>query len=239
MASREGLRLGIGIDFGTSGIRVALGSADNDKAEPICVPMREVFGWEGQRVPSTKFPSAVQFGPRHGQYKLLGNRAAGEQQSILDVATTSSGAKLSLDPTQSEKGDAAHFLRLCREYKVDPVQVRLSLLRAVKEKVDVFLAARYPGSSDPWEQVISTRIGIPYIWSSSSDDASYAHGDAIQMELLDMMKKVGFPNLVTPENEAMSALRYHLRGKKTLLGDFEKDTVRVCAILPRDFRVPL
>ncbi|OAQ58659.1 hypothetical protein VFPFJ_11634 [Purpureocillium lilacinum] len=224
--------LRVGIDFGTSGIRVAIGRAD--EADSTSVPMRELFNSEGQLVPSTKFPSAVQFGPGLGQYKLLGNRAANEQ-SIWDVLTTSSGAKLSLDPTQSKAGDAAHFLELCKEYKVDPDQVRLQLLGVVKEKVDAFLAAEYPTDSDPWERVVSTRINIPYIWSSASEDASYSHGDyshgdAIQRQLLHMIEKVGFPNVVTPENEAMSALRYHIQGSKELLGVLGKSNVRALFI---------
>ncbi|GJN87032.1 hypothetical protein PLIIFM63780_010614 [Purpureocillium lilacinum] len=220
--------LRVGIDFGTSGIRVAVGRADT--AEVTSVPMREVFDWDGRRVPSTKFPSAVQFGPEDGQYKLLGNRAADEQQSMWEVDTTSSGAKLSLDPTQSKAGDAARFLQLCEKYKVEPDRVRLVMLGVVKEKVDAFLAAEYPDESDPWKRVVSTRINIPYIWSSASETASYSRGDAIQNKLLTMMETVGFPNLVTPENEAMSALRYHIHVGKKLLDGLGKKTVRVLLI---------
>ncbi|KJZ69286.1 hypothetical protein HIM_11322 [Hirsutella minnesotensis 3608] len=131
-------RIGYGIDFGSSSIRVAIRQQEE--------PPQVVTGWDkgetrdayGKAVAAYQYPTDIAFREK-GKFEILGCR------HHLTSEETASGVKQSLDEQLCRDGEGMRFIHLCQKYEVQPSN-------------DVH---------DVW-QVDKVTVAIPAIWAQDS-----------------------------------------------------------------------
>ncbi|KJZ68889.1 hypothetical protein HIM_11722 [Hirsutella minnesotensis 3608] len=168
-------RIGYGIDFGSSSIRVAVREQEE-------LP-RVVTGWDkgetrdahGKAVAAYQYPTDIAFREK-GKIEILGCR------HHLTSEETASGVKQSLDEQLCRDGEGMRFIHLCQKYEVQPSDVLGELLRYTLSGIVSFLDGVY----DVW-QVDKITVAIPAIWAQDS------RGIAIQDEFLRVAVQAGFP----------------------------------------------
>ncbi|KAJ4161682.1 uncharacterized protein LMH87_007707 [Akanthomyces muscarius] len=200
-------RITVGLNFASSATSASYSGAGNP--EPKSVTFGEApVGPGGLSMAAYKLPTNVKF-LEPGRFRTLGH------EMVIDMDTTSSGAKQSMDEnlcTPGSEGD--FFLKLCDKYGVCKWDVIRQLLADAFHYIQLDVKrALGKDDSDTLEQNDWTVTNaVPMIWTGGGP------GLEIQKQFARCMEEVGYPtgNKIICEDESILTKAWVERGNKKL-----------------------
>lgn len=206
-------KIGYGIDFGSSSIRVAIREQNK--------PPQVVTGWDkgethdgqGKAVSSYQFPTDIAF-RGYGEFEIMGCRPQESSEQ------TASGVKQSLDESLCRSGEGKRFIDLCDQFGIRPADALCKLFRYTLDGIVGFINKKYA----QWTVDKST-VAIPAVWAQDQ------RGIAIQNQLAKVAAEAGFPaDTIDFEVEPICILGNLQSHKKDFWQQYsgDKGYIRVC-----------